>query len=97
TPIIKDIESMKTAGFTFIYVVRRKDGGVIDAADRGVIKLNTDNVNRRVAAEDDRAFVLGSNFELPEKNFNALNSHFALENFSIPPGPPVNANVNANK
>ncbi|MEP6789238.1 MAG: hypothetical protein ABJB40_12445, partial [Acidobacteriota bacterium] len=33
TPIIKDIESMKTAGFTFIYVVRRKDGGVIDAAD----------------------------------------------------------------
>src|SRR5580765_542905 len=83
TPIAKEIEAMKTAGFTFIYVLRRKDGGVIDAADRGVIRLNTDNVNRRVAAEDDRAFILGSNFELPEKNFNALNSRFALENYSV--------------
>lgn len=97
TPIAKEVEAMRTAGFTFVYVLRRKDGGVIDAADRGVIKLNTDNVNRRVAADDDKAFVLGSNFELPEKNFNALNSRFALENLSVPPEQRVNANVNANK
>lgn len=40
-----DVEEMRTANFTSIYVLRRKDGGEIGWDDRGVIKVNTDGVN----------------------------------------------------
>ena len=30
----QDIESMRTADFTFIYVIRRKDGGALDDEDK---------------------------------------------------------------
>ena len=86
---------MRTAGFTFVYVLRRKDGGVIDAEDRGVIKLNTDGIPRRVAADEDRAFILGSNFPVPPKNLMALYARFAVENYSDPPA--ANTNANAKK
>ena len=96
TPFAQDLEAMRTAGFSFIYVLRRKDGGRIDAEDRGVIKLNTDGIPRRVAADDDRAFLLGSNFPVPPKNLMALYARFAVENYSEVPAPATNTNTNAN-
>lgn len=94
TPIAKDIEAMQTAGFGFIYVLRRKDGGLIDAGDRGVIRLNTAETNRRVVGDEERAVVIGSKFQLDAKNTKALYDHFAVENYS----PPVaNTNANSNK
>ena len=94
TPIAKDIEAMQTAGFSFIYVLRRRDGGLIDAGDRGVIRLNTAETNRRVVGDEERAVVIGSKFQLEAKNTKALYDHFAVENYS----PPVaNTNANSNK
>ena len=97
TPFAKDLEAMQTAGFTFIYVLRRKDGGTIDAEDRGVIKLNTADANRRVAADDGRAFIVGSNFPISAKNIMALYDRFAVENYSQPPAANTYSNPNANK
>ena len=90
---------MHTAGFTFVYVLRRKDGGSLDAEDRSVIKLQTDDANRRVAADDGRAFLVGSNFQIPAKNMTALYGRFAIEDLSPStvdhsPSPAV-ANTNA--
>ena len=52
---------MRTAGFTFIYALRRKDGGIMNAEDVGVIKLQTVDTNRRVKTDDDRAVLIGTN------------------------------------
>lgn len=90
-----ELGAMRTAGYTFIYVVRRKDGGQIDAEDRGVIKLNTSGANRRrVAADDDKAFIIGSNVQIPPNNMAVLFGRFAVE--IVSPQPPIEANVNAN-
>jgi hypothetical protein len=92
----EDLGSMRTANFSYIYVLRRKDGGKIDAEDRSVIKLQTTDVNRRVSSDDDKAFILGTNTQIPPKNMMALYKHFAVEDYSPPP-PPTNTNANANK
>ena len=97
TPFARDLDAVRTADFSFIYVLRRKDGGKIGAEDRGVIKLNTDGIPRRVAADDDKAFILGSNFQLPPKNMMALYDRFAVENYSPPPAMAANTNANTGK
>ncbi len=94
TPFEKDLEAMRTADFQFVYVLRRKDGGKIDAEDRGVIRVNTSTAPRRVAADDDKAFIIGTNTPIPPPNMIALYDRFAVENYSPPPQP-ANANVNA--
>ena len=92
----EDLGSMRTADFRFIYVLRRKDGGKIDAEDRSVIKAQTTDANRRVSSDDDKAFILGTNTQIPPKNLMALYKYFAVEDYSPPP-PPTNTNANANK
>lgn len=80
-----DLEAMRTAGFQYIFVLRRKDGGAIDAGDRDVIRATTAQVNRRVSSDDGRAFIIGSNFQIAAENIKPLFDHFAVENFAADP------------
>jgi len=95
TPFAKDLESVQTAGFSFIYVLRRKDGAKIDSEDKSVIKLQTAQANRRISADDGLAVIVGTNFPLTPENMAALYKRFAIENYS--PAPAVNAGSNSNK
>ena len=88
----QELDAMRTADFRFVYVLRRKDGGVIDAEDRGVIKLQTADANRRVAANDGKAFIIGSNVQIPPKNMIVIYDRFAVENYSPQPSVEINAN-----
>ena len=94
TEFESDMESMRTAGFSFVYVLRRKDGGKMDASDRNVIKAQTADTNRRVATDEERAIIIGSNYQIPDPNLNALKDRFSLETYAEPTA--VNSNVNAN-
>lgn len=91
----EDLGSMRTADFRFVYVLRRKDGGKIDAEDRSIIKAQTTDANRRMSSDDDKAFIIGTNTQIPPKNMMALYKHFAVEDYSPPPM--ANTNTNANK
>lgn len=91
TTIERDIDEMRTAGFTFIYVLRRKDGQKFDAEDRGIVRLQTADANRRVTSDEDKAVVIGLNYAIPPKNMFVLFARFAVENYS-PPLLPVNTN-----
>lgn len=97
TSFESDLEAVRVADFSFVYVLRRKDGGIIDAEDKSVIRLQTAQANRRVAADDGRAFIIGSNFALPPKNMAAIYDRFAVEDYSPPPSPTTASNTNANK
>lgn len=90
----KELEEFRTADFRFIFVLRRKDGGEIDAEDRSVIKLNTDGANRRVSADNGTAFIIGTNNQIPPKNIAAIYTHFAVENYS--PASEANTTANSN-
>lgn len=87
----RDIDDMRTAGFQLIYVLRRKDGKPFDAEDRGFIKQKTDDANRRVSSDDDKAFVIGSNRPVVPANWLAIYERFAVEDYSPPPA--TNSNV----
>ena len=96
-PIVeRDIDDMRTAGFQLIYVLRRKDGKVFDADDRSFIKAKTDDANRRVSSDDDKAFVIGSNRPAVPANWLAIFERFAVEDYSPPP-PPTDVNTNTSK
>jgi hypothetical protein len=49
-----------------------------------------------VTADDDKAVIIGSNYQIPPKNMLALLDRFAVENYSLPV-PAIDANSNANK
>jgi hypothetical protein len=93
----KDLDAMRTAGFTFIYELRRPDGKAIDADDIKLIKISTIDANRRVKTDDDRAVLIGSNFELSQENLAALYARFAVEDHSPAPATDMNANSTSAK
>ena len=84
----KDLEAMRIAGFTYIYVLRRKDRGVIDPEDKSVIRVQTSQANRRVSSDDGKAVIIGSNFQIAPHNMAAIYQRFAVENYSPAPGEP---------
>lgn len=87
TTFEKELNDVRSADFRFIYVLRRKDGGKIDAEDKNVLRQQTADMNRRVTADDDRAVIIGSNYKLPEKNLTVLAERFAFEDYSPPEQP----------
>jgi len=93
----QDMDGMQAAGFAYILVLRRKDGGKMDAEDRGFIKQQTVDTKRRVSTDDDKAFLIGSSTPLPPQNTTALYTRFAVESYSAPPEPNTNSTVNSNK
>jgi hypothetical protein len=97
TTFADELDGFRTADFRFILVLRRKDGGEITAEDRSVIKLNTDGANRRVSADNGKAFIIGTNNAMPPKNIAAIYARFAVEDYSPAPDTNTNANANARK
>jgi hypothetical protein len=94
---ISELESMHTAGFTSVYVVRRRDGRAVDADDVRIIKQLTTDTNRRVKTDDDRAILIGANFALSNEHLAALNDRFLVEDHSPAPTPETTANANTAK
>jgi hypothetical protein len=78
----QEIESMRTADFRYIWVIRRKDGSVMDSADKAIIRPNTVEMNRRVVTDDGKAVIIGSNAAPFKENFDALASAFAIQDVS---------------
>jgi hypothetical protein len=91
----RDLDEFRMADFGFVYVVRRRDGGLMDAEDRQAIKVNTIEANRRVSTDDGKAFLIGANNLLRPENMTALQSRFAVEDHSPPPQP-ANTSSNSN-
>lgn len=78
---------MRTADFRYIWVIRRKDGAVLDAADKAVIRQNTVDMNRRVLTDDDKAVLIGSNAVPFRENFDLLARAYAVQDLSPEPMP----------
>src|SRR5690242_3759575 len=58
-PVEKEVEAMQTADFNYIFVLRRRDGGVFDANDKTFLRQATGNVNRRTLSDDGKAIIIG--------------------------------------
>jgi hypothetical protein len=94
TSLQREVRDME--GFKFILVIKRKDGGAFDGEDKKFLRENSPlEINRRVLTEDQKAFVVGSNFPFPPENLENLKKRFAIEDYS-PPIAETTVNMNSN-
>lgn len=91
-----EVENMRTADFEFILVLRRKDGGVMQADDKSFVKTVTTNANRRSLTDGDKAIVIGANSKVPPELIAKLSQRFAVQDFSKPEAENSNSNSPAN-
>lgn len=83
TAVEKDVKSMQTADFQYIFVFRRKDGGVFNGEDKTYLKTNSPaDTNRFLLSDDDKAVVAGSSYEFTPENLEKLDKRFNIENHS---------------
>ena len=78
----KDLAAMNEVDFTWVYVLRRKDGGKMDAADKAFIGTNTSDANRRVLSDGDKAVIVGTNYIIGDANLKALKDRFDFRDLS---------------
>jgi len=96
----RDLETMRTADFDYIYVFRRKDGGQMDGEDKRFVKANSPaQTNRFIVSDEEKAIIAGSKFKFAPENLKTLQERFGVEDFSKPAADSVvspNANMNSN-
>ena len=95
----KDIESMRTADFIFIYVIKRRDGAALDADDKKfAAAVIPGEMNRRTVADEGRAILIGSNFRMPDESRKLIVERFTFEDLSRDiPSANLNTSANANR
>ena len=85
TTLEEDLREMRTANFGFIFVFRRKDGGIFDKDDQKFLRENTPpETNRWRRSDDGKAFIAGSGFAFTPDQMTALRSRFNIEDYSTP-------------
>ena len=92
----KEIENMRTADFNFILVLRRKDGGVMQAADKTLVRTITTNANRRSLADGEKAIVIGANVATAGDVVKKLAERFDVQDYSTVGTENINSNSAAN-
>ena len=74
---------VRNGGYTYIWVISRKDGKPLDAADGDFLRKNAPQVVDWVRVNDQlKQFVGGTNFNLEEGNLEALKKRFVAEDYS---------------
>jgi hypothetical protein len=85
TEFERDLKSFKTAGFDYIFVLKRKDGGKMTSEDKQFIRDRRHYAtNRSKVSEDETTVFIGSNFAFEDKNLKELKERFVFEDFSKP-------------
>jgi hypothetical protein len=85
TSFEEDLREMQTADFDYIFVFRRKDGGIFDKDDQKYLRDNTPlETNRWRKSEDGKTFIAGSGFGFSPEQMTALKNRFVVEDFSKP-------------
>lgn len=79
----RDLQTMRTANFDFIYAFRRKDGAAFDSEDRKFLRATAPpQTNRFVSTDDGRAFIAGSGYKFSPETLEALGKRFNVEDYS---------------
>ncbi len=95
TEVERDIKSLRTANFQYIFVFRRKDSGAFDGEDRTFLKNNLPaETNRFYLSDNDKAVIAGSSFKFEPEMLEKLSERFTIEDFS---SVETGANSNANQ
>lgn len=85
SPFERDLAEAKGAGFTWLYVIRRRDGGILTAEDKAFIKQHSADANRRILTDGERAVIIGSNYSVTAEGARAIKERLDVADHSSPP------------
>lgn len=78
-----DLEYVRTGGFQFVFVLRRKDGGNWAAEDTASLKANSPfETNQRLLSDNGKAVIIGTNFRFRTGQWDALHKGFDVQDLS---------------
>ncbi len=86
SPFERDLAEAKGADFTWLYVVRRRDGGILTDEDKAFIRKHTAEANRRILTDGGKAVIIGSNYSATVDGAKALRELLDVADHS-PPSP----------
>jgi len=84
-PFEREMAEIQEAKFTWLYVVRRRDGGILSSEDKAFVKQHTTDANRRVVADGGKAVIIGSNYSITADGAQILKQRFDVADLSTPP------------
>ena len=83
TEFEQNLQYVRNGGFTYIYVVSRKDGKPLERTDSDFLRTNAPQVVDWVKADDSsKTFIGGTNFNLEEGNMAELKKRFNVEDYT---------------
>jgi hypothetical protein len=78
-----DLGSVRYNDYTYIFVLRRKDGAALNGEDGNFIRINTPGeTNQRRMSDNGKALIIGTNFRFYPDQWDALNKRFDLQDLS---------------
>lgn len=85
TKFESELKSMKIADFYYIFVIKRKDGGVFTSEDKAFVREKKHYATNRITfIDDEKILFLGTNYPFTDENIEALKERFDFENYSKP-------------
>ena len=77
-----DLQYVRNGGFTYIWVVSRKDGKPLDKDDAAYLRKNAPQVVDWVTTDEGKKVIGGTNFDLEKGNADILRKRFVMEDYS---------------
>ena len=82
TEFEKDLQFIRNGGFTYVWLISRKDGKPLEPGDNIFLKLNAPQVVDWVVTDQRRKVFAGTNFNLEEGNLEVLKRRYNVEDYS---------------
>ena len=78
----KDLAFIKNGGFTYVWLISRKDGKPLEPTDSIFLKANAPQVVDWVSTDGGKKVFAGTNFNLEGGNFVLLKNRYIFEDYS---------------
>jgi hypothetical protein len=82
TEFEKDMQFIRNGGYTYVYVLSRKDGKPLEPTDSTYLRTNAPQVVDWARTDGGKKVIAGTNFNLEEGNLAALKKRYNVEDYS---------------
>ena len=78
----KDLQFIRNGGFTYVWLISRKDGKPLEPTDSIFLKANAPQVVDWIKTDGGKKVFAGTNFNLEEGNLEFLKRRYLMEDYS---------------
>ena len=78
----KDLQFIRKGGFTYVWLISRKDGQPLEPTDSIFLRANAPQVVDWIKTDGGKKVFAGTNFNLEEGNLEFLKRRYVMEDYS---------------